>query len=137
MKFLLDTNIVIPLEPTTESEYEDTTRTAFEFQNAANRLRQEVFVHPHIRHDIERDKDEKRKKHRLLTLRRYNEIPDVPDLLEQIASKWPEPEHSNCWVDNHLLSCVFLGICDYLVTEDAGIHKKARHLGVGVCAIVS
>jgi hypothetical protein len=37
---------------------------------------------------------------------------------------------SNDWVDNHLLSAVWSNIVDYLVTEDANIHRKARRLGL-------
>lgn len=130
MKFLLDTNIVIPLEPTRESEYEINTRMAFEFWNSANKLKQEIYVHPYIRHDFERDKDEQRKDLRDITLDRYTQIPEVPPMQKAIESFGREIRFSNGWVDNHLLNCIYLGVCDYLVTEDTGIHRKARKLGL-------
>ena len=57
MKFLIDTNIFIPLEPTRPSEVEGGTTKAAEFVQLAGISGHQLYVHPARREDLRRDMD--------------------------------------------------------------------------------
>ncbi|MBW1702163.1 MAG: hypothetical protein JRJ50_08565 [Deltaproteobacteria bacterium] len=110
MKFLIDTNIFIPLEP-----------TRF-FQ---------IYVHPAERADLKRDKDEERRKLREILFNKYPSLPQpppIPSSLESILG-YAEPE-SNSWVDHQLIAALYSNASDFLVTEDRSLRKKAGKLGL-------
>ena len=130
MRLLIDTNIIIPLEPVRTTDFEVNSRLACQFLRAANEARQEILVHPYVQYDIDRDKDIERKTVRKLELEKYRKIECVPPLNDPINDRWPEPHGTNGWVDNHLLNSLLINACDHLITEDVGIHKKARQIGL-------
>jgi len=130
MRFLIDTNILIPLEPVRTTDFEINSRQACLFLRTAHETKQAILVHPYIQYDLKRDKDEERRKVREFELDKYHKIESISVLRQEIASNWPEEVGSNGWVDNHLLNSLLLNSCDHLVTEDGGIHKKARQLGL-------
>ena len=64
MKFLIDTNIFIPLEPTAEADFEAGTSSAFAFVRRAQEAGHQVYVHPASREDIARDRSDARRRPR-------------------------------------------------------------------------
>ncbi len=131
MNFLIDTNIVIPMEPASKMDLDVNTPLALEFHRLANKSGNNLFVHPVIDYDINRDLNKERADLRKALLNRYNKILSPPGLenLESSIVK-NSPKGSNDWVDNHLLAAVYANCVDYLVTEDIGIHKKAKRIGL-------
>ena len=131
MKFLIDTNIIVPLEPVSISDLEVNTDLAFEFHRLSQRSKNTLYVHPSIEYDLQRDKFEERANLRRKLLQRYESIESPPaiNILEKELVGDPEIG-SNDFVDNCLLASIKGDAIDFLVTEDKGIHKKARRVGI-------
>jgi GNAT superfamily N-acetyltransferase len=131
MKLLIDTNIFIPLEPTAEGDLGPGTEPAVRFASRAQTFGCTLFVHPASRDDIDRDKDDRRRRLRTQTFQKYAQLPDpppiTPDIEALIGSATPQ---SNDWVDDLLLVALRSNAADWLVSEDARIHKKAKRLQV-------
>ena len=131
MKFLLDTNIFIPLEPTRLSEVEGGTEKAARFVQLTNVSGHQIYLHPAALEDLKRDVDEERRKLRLILFNKYPSLPDPPPLetsLEALLG-YVEPA-SNDWVDHHMIAALLGDAVDFLVTEDHSICKKAAKLGL-------
>lgn len=90
----------------------------------------EVTIHPAIKNDLQRDNDLERKKIVLSKLWKYNELDFNADPDNDFYKKIPLSERHNDLIDNKLLFSVYCGLCDYLVTEDRGIHKKSYALWI-------
>jgi N-acetylglutamate synthase-like GNAT family acetyltransferase len=131
MNFLLDTNIIIPLEPTGKVDLEINTALAIKFHNLAFKSKSKLFVHPFILEDLQRDKVEERKELRKTLINKYQllESPPPVSILDSKIIGTPE-NGTNSWVDNNLLASLKGDLIDYLVTEDIGIHKKAKRLNL-------
>lgn len=131
MNFLVDTNIIIPLEPASKIDLEVNTALALTFYRLCTKSRNSFYIHPEISVDIEKDKDENRKALRRTLISRYSrlESPPPPSSLDPSVIA-PAEIGTNSWVDNCLLAAVKADLVDYLVTEDNGIHKKAKTLGL-------
>lgn len=131
MKFLIDTNIVLPLEPATPADIASNTTLANEFYRLAANSKTSIYVHPAIQHDFGRDRDENRAKVRRAAIAKFNELRPAPpsSLLSGLLLGTP-PYGTNDWVDNQLIDAVASDIVDYLVTDDTGIHKKANRSGL-------
>lgn len=130
MKFLIDTNVFIPLEPTAPSEIATLTSTAAAFAQKANRAGFSLFVHSAQARDILRDRDEQRRDLRQSLLGKYPSLPDPPTSarIDHILGAVDEDSHD--WVDHQLLAALHADAVDTLVTEDIGIHRKAKRLGL-------
>lgn len=131
MNFLLDTNIIIPLEPTGKVDLEINTDLAIKFHNLAYKSKSTLFVHPEILEDLKRDKNEERKELRKTLIHKYQllESPPSVSILDSKVIGTPE-DGTNNWVANNLLASLKGELIDYLVTEDIGIHKKAKRLNL-------
>lgn len=130
MRLVVDTNIAIALDPLAPEELEGGTPSAVELVRLAGEGGHTLFVHPASNADVDRDPDTARRDARRLLLRKYLTLtapPEVPSGVESLIGS-PAP-NSNDWVDNQLLAAVLGDAVDYLVTEDDGIHRKARRLG--------
>lgn len=131
MNWLIDTNIAIYAEPTSQASVNPFTDQALEFNKLANGRGHVVFVHPYIKHDIDRDKHAERPGLFQVRLDRYQQLSSIPILREEVLSiVGRADEGSNDWVDNHLLAAVYNDAVHYLVTNDGGIHTKAQKLGI-------
>lgn len=131
MKFLIDTNIFIPLEPTSIADLEANTDPALEFDQLCSKAGCEIFIHPAISQDIQNDKDASRKALRNRLTLRYSTLRSSPPASSLNEHEIPSAEEgSHDWVDNNLIAALFADLVDYLVTEDAGIHKKAKRIGL-------
>ena len=131
MKLLVDTNIIIPMEPATTLDFEVNTPLATEFHRLAAISGNRICVHPAVSHDLDRDTNLNRSAVRRVALGRFDSIRPVPALVTAQEGVLGTPETgSNDWVDNELLKALAADAVDYLVTEDLAIHRKARRLNL-------
>ena len=132
MRFLLDTNVVIALEPTAPDAVESSTAAAIAFAKLATEGKHELTIHPAIEVDYNRDSHRTRRDLRRLLSGRYALLADPPHVPPKLTALLGDPvAGSNDWVDNQLLAALDDDRVDVLVTEDQGIHRKARRLGLG------
>lgn len=131
MRFLFDTNILIPLEPTSPEDTEAGTPYAADLLRLIQECGQIACRHPSIRVDLARDKDVQRREMRLALLRKYPEVPHPPAVsnhLARIIGNSIQGSNEHC--DDLLIAALFGDAVDWLVTEDIGIHKKAARVGI-------
>lgn len=122
MRFLLDTNILIPLE---DSRLPLRPSLA-NFVRLAREHGHQLVYHPASKDDISRDDDSERKRQTFERLAQYTCLEAVP------ACPWNTPETGpNDTADNAILFALACDAADALVTEDRGIHNKARSRGLG------
>ena len=127
MNILLDTNIIIPLEDTSrvlDTSFAELRRLAVEQHHC-------LCVHPMQLADINRDKDQERKKIVLSRINQYSKIDNPPVLSdEECAELGLSSSNDNDKVDNNVLFALYRGAVHLLVTNDEGIHKKAFKIGI-------
>jgi L-amino acid N-acyltransferase YncA len=130
VKYLIDTNIFIPLEPTAAGDIESITARVAAFAQRANAAGYPLFVHPIQERDLAADKNEQRRQIRGILFSKYPRLPDPPsgNQVNRILGT-PAPD-SHDWVDHQLLASVYADAIDTLVTEDVRLHRKARRLSV-------
>ncbi len=123
---LLDTNVVIQLEePNLEGIIaEDLRKLSKQIQSNPSI---KIFYHSHSKNDIANDKDKKRRTETLSRLDKYNELPSPPieekSTLEEMFGKI---EKINDETDCQILFALKRDCINYLITNDKGIHKRAR-----------
>ena len=121
MRFLLDTNILIPLEDTRLVLQPSLSN----FIKLARANSHEVLYHPASERDIARDADLERRKQTIARLALYKKLEGLP------PCPWNMPETDpNDAVDNEILHAVEANAVHALVTEDRGIHAKAKLRGL-------
>jgi rRNA-processing protein FCF1 len=124
MRILIDTNIIIPLEDIGVNFDEKLA----ELSRLASG-KHELLIHPASYEDIERDKNEARRNAMLGRLKKYNQLIDPPKLeAETEARLFGNPVKPNDNVDNRILYAVNKDCVHWLISEDDGIHKKARNI---------
>jgi hypothetical protein len=132
MKFLLDTNVLIPLEPTNEPTGSALAADAARLHSLASRHGHQVFIHPAVSRDIARDPQQQRKALFAQQVQKYPRLLDPPSASDAFIQVIGRPAvGTNDWVDDQLLVALHSNAVDYLVTEDQRIHRKARRLGMG------
>jgi predicted nucleic acid-binding protein len=130
MRVLLDTNILILLEDSSNGILDESLHNIVTTSDLNGVT---LFHHPKSLADIQNDKNEPRKNSILSRLKKYH-------LLEESTSK-PDEEYfisvgetvsskGNDKIDNHILYSVFNNQVRFLITQDKGIHKKAKRLGI-------
>ncbi|MBK8762002.1 MAG: GNAT family N-acetyltransferase [Sulfuritalea sp.] len=120
MRFLLDTNVLIPLQDT----YQVLTSSLANFIRLANIGGHQLLYHPATVADFRRDPDEARRTRNLQRLNQYSQL-DNP-----APCPWNKADTSdNDACDNEILYALECDAVHALVTEDRGIHAKARILG--------
>lgn len=131
MKFLIDTNIMIALEPTSDTAIEPGAREAAEVARLIQQSENRIVVHPYVLADIARDGDQQRRAHREYVLKKYPLLDGAPQITvaDEIVLG-AAAQGSNNWVDNHLLVAVARDAVDYLITHDHAIHTRASRLGI-------
>lgn len=131
MNILIDTNIVLPLEPGSTVDIGVNTDSAILFHNLANQSDNTICVHPAIEYDLARDENKERANLRRKLIGRYKRIPSPPavSILDPTVVGSPEVG-SNDYVDNCYLAAVEANVVDFLISEDKGVHRKARRIGI-------
>lgn len=121
LRFLLDTNILIPLQ----DSYRVLEPNLANFVRLANIGGHQLLYHPATVADFRRDSDEQRLKRNLQRLTQY------PQLDNPAPCPWNTSSTSkNDACDNEILYALECDAVHALVTEDRGIHAKARTRGL-------
>jgi hypothetical protein len=121
MRFLLDTNILIPLE---NSQIVLEASLAH-FVRLAQESGHNLVYHPASEDDIGRDNNLVRRQRTMERLGQYTRIQD------RLPCPWNTPQTSpNDSADNEILYALSCASAHALVTEDRGIHDKARARGL-------
>ncbi len=96
------------------------------FVRLANSGGHQLLYHPATMLDIERDKDSQRRARTLRRLQQYTKLEGVKSSPRNSAET---SENDAC--DNDILYALECSAVHALVTEDKGIHTKARQAGLG------
>jgi GNAT superfamily N-acetyltransferase len=120
--YLIDTNVIIGLEDN------HTVQPAFaELHSLAARHQVGIFVHEAARDDIARDKNESRRCISLSKLDKFQQLMKVRGLTEQeLETEFGPLRKHNDVVDATLLHALKICAVDFLVTQDKGLHERAR-----------
>ncbi len=121
LRFLLDTNILIPLQ----DSYVALESSLANFVRLAGTGGHQLLYHPASKLDIERDKDEDRRHRTLIRLQQYEELTNVSS---SHLNTTETSDNDRC--DNNILHALECSAVHALITEDKGIHNKARKLGL-------
>lgn len=122
MRFLIDTNILIPLEDSQIPLKESLAN----FVRLAHENGHQLVYHPASVDDIGRDTNEIRRQQTLVRLRQYTVLEQRPQCPWNIGVMNP-----NDIADNEILYALYCEAAHALVTEDQGIHQKAKQFGLG------
>lgn len=121
MRFLLDTNVLIPLEDSQLPLAPSLTS----FVHLAHLHGHVLLYHPASEDDIREDRNVERRNQTLHRLERYERLDARP------VCPWnAEGMRVNDSRDNEILYALFLNAANALVTEDRGIHDKAKARGI-------
>jgi hypothetical protein len=132
MKFLLDTNIFIPLEPSASDELHPRSEVAARLLRLLVEGGHQYYVHPELKTDLSRDRDLERQRQREVVQAKYPMLrspPNAPDTWKPLVGD-PAPG-TNDWVDIAHLAAVYHDAVDYLVTEDLRLRRKSRKVDLG------
>lgn len=130
MRFLIDTNVLIGSEPTRASEVEAATAACLELARLASG-EHHLLVHPTASDEIRHDRDEERQRLRQQVVQRYETLANAPTIQTRLISELGHAAPgSHDWYDHQLLAAVESNAVHGLVTQDDGIHRKARRLGL-------
>lgn len=121
MRFLLDTNILIPLQ----DSFVVLNENFKNFIRLAGKGGHQLLYHPASREDIERDRNVERRDRTLSRLEQYEMLSGVPDCPWNTNNTSP-----NDACDNEILYALECNAAHALLTEDKGIHAKAREYGL-------
>jgi len=122
MKFLIDTNVVIQLEDDGEikAKFAELHRKCLEHGV-------QVFIHEASIEDINRDSKEARRRATLSKLEKFPQLKKIPSPpLNDLRAQYGELPKANDVVDAKLLHAVSIAAADFLITEDDGIHRRAK-----------
>jgi GNAT superfamily N-acetyltransferase len=127
MRILLDTNIFIPLEDSSQVLDESLS----DLVKLANQHGHSLLIHPASREDIERDSNLQRKEISLSRIDKYPKLEFPPVLSEEELRELGLAQNKdNDRIDNLILYALYRDTVELLVTEDRGMHKKAIQLGL-------
>ncbi|AXO15726.1 GCN5 family acetyltransferase [Thalassospira indica] len=121
-KYLIDTNVFIGLE-----DSKATPQNYSSLINLASKHKIDVYIHEAARDDIEQDKDLKRRAISLSKIAKFQTLSKVRGLSKAELEKSFGPiKRHNDLVDATLLHALSISAADFLVTEDRGLHERAR-----------
>ena len=124
----MDTNIFIQLE--------DSSVELKEGVGELNRLasgEHQLLIHPETMADLARDKNTERKEKIIARLDKYKKLESPPNFSdkEEEFRLMGRSARDNDHVDNLILLALHKNCAHWLVTEDLGIHKKAKRIDEG------
>lgn len=130
MRFLIDTNVLISSEPGRHDEVEAETASSLALASAVSGEHR-LMVHPTVSDEIAHDRDAERRRLRQVVRSRYPTLEHPPEIQSEIeVALGAPPPGSHDWFDHLLLACVVGDAVHGLITQDSGILRKARRLGV-------
>ena len=130
LRILIDTNILLPLEPTSLNDVESQSHLANEFIQKTQKANALIYLLDVQKNDINRDKDEVRRKLRLLACEKYQLLTKI-QITDFIKEHFEIDDlNSHDYVDVSLLNALYCNAVSILVTNDYGIHAKAKRIGL-------
>ncbi|MFO1305612.1 MAG: GNAT family N-acetyltransferase [Burkholderiales bacterium] len=121
LRFLLDTNVLIPLQDSLQILEGNLAN----FVRLASVGGHQLMYHPANIVDFERDQDQQRRKRNLQRIKQH------PALSAPAPCPWNDSRTSpNDACDNELLYALHCDAVHALVSEDKGLHAKARQRGL-------
>lgn len=128
MRCLIDTNVVIALDPAS-SDLEAGAAMAAALMGELHRHRHQVFVHPAVQADLGRDRDPARGAARRTLAAKYVVL-EAPPPLSVLDPGLVRDASSHDQADLAMLAAVVGNAVDIFITDDAGIHRRARRANV-------
>lgn len=128
MKVLIDTNIFVYREDSGVLP-----ESLQRLERSINESDHRIVMHPLSVSEVRNDPDEERRERAESRVETYPALsyPPTPSTSDtEFRTHVPEATGGNDEVDNALLFVVHREEVDFLVTEDRGIHTKARRLGI-------
>ncbi|MGS2741548.1 hypothetical protein [Sinomicrobium sp. M5D2P17] len=125
MRLLIDTNILIHREAS--QVHNEDIGLLF---NWIDRLRYEKCVHPLSKEEIKNHKDAEVVKTMMIKIENYNILKTESTETDKITQLRKVDITRNDFIDTSIIKEVYNDRVDYLITEDRGIHKKAKFLGI-------
>lgn len=122
LRFLLDTNILIPLQDSFVL-LDDSLKN---FVRLASVGGHQLLYHPSSEEDIRRDTNEDRRNRTLARLSQYQRLDSLTGSPRNSTATSP-----NDVCDNNILYALECEAAHALITEDKGIHSKAKAVGLG------
>jgi GNAT superfamily N-acetyltransferase len=120
--YLIDTNVIIHLEDN------KTVEPAFsKFTSLAAKHKVDIFLHEAARDDVARDKNAARRAISLSKIGKFQTLSKVRGLsISELSDAYgPLPKHNDV-VDATLLNALHIGAVDFLVSQDRGLHERAK-----------
>jgi len=124
MRILIDTNILIDLEDNKVISQEFSIFYKIAIENQC-----EVLYHKACLQDLQRDKNEDRRKIITSKLEKYSAV-ENPAIMSKEFSVLVGEKSENDRVDNIQLFQLYKGYVELFITNDKGIKKKAKSLGL-------
>lgn len=138
LRFLLDTNIVIPAEPTSREDVEEATPVVAELLATLARGKHSWLIHPGTYDDVERDMVPERRSLRRALLGKYEVLACPPPLSSELVAELGTPTPgSNDEVDFRILAALDADCADYVVTHDQRMRRRARRIGLGARVVTA
>jgi len=127
MRVLLDTNVIIQSEDNVEL-----SQNTQDLHQLTKKHRIQLFVHRQNRSDLLKDKDDRRRKITLAKMGKYPvlEFAQAPSAEFNIELGRTSTLGSNDFIDDCLLFALKSHAIRYLISEDKGVHVKARRVGL-------
>ena len=120
--FLIDTNVFIQLEDN------QVVKESFnKFHRLCNENPVSIYIHPVSKKDIEKDKNQKRRREILSKIDKYTLLKDPPSAdKKKLKELFGEIKKTNDQIDCQLLYALYRDSVHFLVTEDLDIHQRAK-----------
>lgn len=127
-KVLIDTNVIIELE-----DHKEVSPIFARFLQLCAQHGVRVFVHERALADIDRDKNAERRAVTRSKIRKFEELSGIkPPPRDELIARYGTINKENDEVDVALLHALDLGAVDFLVSQDQGIHSRARRKEAGL-----
>lgn len=130
LRFLIDTNVVIALEPF-DGGMEAGLSAAARLVRLANEQGHRILVHPATRDDLREGKDPSRRAQRLAELAKFTMLDEGPVPAALVAAAGPSEPGSNDHRDLRLLAALYNKAATYLISDDAELRKRASRAQLG------
>ncbi len=131
MKFLIDTNVIIPAEPTSPEDIEPQTPVIAELFQLLEEGGHQRYIHPASLDELQRDSNLARRGMRKLLSKKYPVLHSAPHVSPQLQSIiGPASPSTHDAIDHVLLAALEADAVDYLITHDQHLRKKAEHAGL-------
>jgi hypothetical protein len=131
VKFLFDTNVVIPAEPASPDDVEPKSPMVVELLGALAGAGHQAYLHPESVRELEGDRNEARRELLRLLVKKYPLLPSppaVPAAVVAVGGDAAPGTHDA--TDQALLAAVHADAVDYLVTDDRDLLRLAHRLGL-------